>query len=179
LATFSGEAIRPTPDRVREALFSILLSRCGTLAGARVLDLFAGSGALGIEALSRGAARAWFIDSAPQAVKTIGSNLERCKLTAQASVISRDVWLMLPAMTGSGPFQLIFADPPYGRGAGPRLLAEIARLRLLAPGGLLVLETAGSDPVPEEIPGLLRLDQRRYGTTMIHLFAESASEVKR
>jgi 16S rRNA (guanine(966)-N(2))-methyltransferase RsmD len=177
LATFSGQAIRPTPDRVREALFSILCSRCGTLSGSRVLDLFAGTGALGIEALSRGAEHAWFVDSAPLAIRTIGSNLQRCNLSARGSIVSRDVWQALATLPASGPFQLIFADPPYGQGAGPRLLTEIVRLQLLAPGGLLVLETAVTDQVPVTIPGLQGLDQRRYGVTMIHLYQASAREV--
>jgi len=177
LATFDGQAIRPTPDRVREALFSILFSRCGSLAGSRILDLFAGTGALGLEALSRGADHAWFIDHAPLAKRTIDTNLQRCNMTAHASIICRDVWQALPTLAGVGPFQLIFADPPYGQDAGPRLLAEINRLQLLAPGGLLVLETADADPVPVEINTLQRIEQRRYGITTIHLFQEFAREV--
>jgi len=170
LTGFSGQAIRPTPDRVREALFSILFSRCGNISGMRVLDLFAGTGALGIEALSRGAGHAWFVDSAPLAISTIGSNLQRCQLPAKATILHRDVWQALPALTSSGPFQLIFADPPYKQDAGPRLLTEINRLHLLAPGGLLVLETANDAPLPQDPAGLQLLDQRRYGLTMLHLF---------
>lgn len=176
LTSFHGQAIRPTPDRVREALFSILFSRCGPLAGLRVLDLFAGTGALGIEALSRGAAHAWFVDSSLQAKRTIEANLQHCNLTGQASIIFRDVWKALPEIAAAAPFQLIFADPPYGQEAGSRLLAEIAHREMLEPGGLLVLETACADPVPADLPGLPLVDQRRYGITMIHLLQRPASE---
>ena len=172
LAEFSGQAIRPTPDRVREALFSILFSRCGNISGIRVLDLFAGTGALGIEALSRGAGQAWFVDSSAQSIRTIEQNLQHCQLSAKATVIPRDVWQALPALTAIGPFKLIFADPPYRQEAGPRLLTEINRLRLLAPDGLLILETANDELLPQEPAGLRLLDQRRYGLTMLHLFQQ-------
>lgn len=135
-----------------------------------VLDLFAGTGALGIEALSRGAGHAWFVDSAPLAIRTIDDNLQRCQLPAKATVIHRDVWQALPTLTTVGPFQLIFADPPYKQDAGPRLLAEIDRLQLLSPGGVLILETANDDPLPQDPAGLVCLDQRRYGLTVLHLF---------
>ena len=174
LATFSGEAIRPTPDRVREALFSIIYSRRGPLTGSRVLDLFAGTGALGIEALSRGADHAWFIDRTALAARTIHSNLQRCKLAERATVLSRDVWATLPILTASGPFALIFADPPYGQGAGPRLLEELHRCRLLAPDGLLVVETAASDPMPATASGFVALEQRRYGITILHLYQQTS-----
>jgi len=172
LADFSGQAIRPTPDRVREALFSILFSRCGSLEGKLVLDLFAGTGALGIEALSRGAGHAWFVDHAAQSVRTIHTNLQRCSLAERASVLSRDAWKVLIELTAVGPFQLIFADPPYGQGSGPRLLGELQRCSLLSPGGLLVIETSEADPMPALTPGFQLLDQRRYGITVLHLYQQ-------
>jgi len=174
LASFSGEAIRPTPDRVREALFSIIYSRRGPLTGIRVLDLFAGTGALGIEALSRGAAQAWFIDRAQLAARTIHSNLQRCKVAERATVLSRDVWATLPILTASGPFALIFADPPYGQGDGPRLLEGLHHYRLLAPDGLLVVETAASDLMPAQAAGFTTLEQRRYGLTVLHLYQQDS-----
>lgn len=176
LATFSGEAIRPTPDRVREALFSIVYSRRGSLTGSRVLDLFAGTGALAIEALSRGAEHAWFVDRAPLAIRTIDSNLRRCKLAERATVLSRDVWQTLPILTTAGPFELIFADPPYGQGAGPRLLEELQRYSLLAPGGLLVVETSACDPMPAQPAGLTALERRRYGVTVLHLYQQAGED---
>ena len=96
--------------------------------------------------------------------------------TGQASIIFRDAWKALPEIAAVAPFQLIFADPPYGQEAGSRLLAEIAHREMLEPGGLLVLETACADPVPADLPGLPLVDQRRYGITMIHLLQRPASE---
>jgi 16S rRNA (guanine(966)-N(2))-methyltransferase RsmD len=170
LATFAGREIRPTPDRVREALFSMLYSRYGALAECKVLDLYAGSGALGIEALSRGALHAWFVDSSRQALRMIGTNLERCRLAPRATIVPHDIWQALPNMAEAGPFAVIFADPPYGCDHGPRLLEEMDRLGLLAPRGLLFLETAASDQIPDRSGTLHLLDQRRYGSTLIHIF---------
>lgn len=170
LAGFSGREIRPTPDRVREALFSILFSKRGPLTGCAVLDLFAGSGALGIEALSRGAAQAWFVEHSRQAVGTIRQNLQRCGLDARAKVLLGDVWQMLPVLRGETPYALVFADPPYGRDHAPRLLQEIARYGLLAVDGLLCLETAVTDAVPDRCPPLQLLERRRYGATMLHFY---------
>lgn len=176
LAPFAGQEIRPTPDRVREALFSILYSRHGAMAGCRVLDLFAGSGALGIEALSRGAAHAWFVDSARTAVGTVRENLERCGLLAKATIITGDVWTALPPLAGTGPFDLIFADPPYGREQAARLLEAIGRHGLLAADGVLSLETATADQVPAAAGGLHLADQRRYGSTVLHFYQASSEE---
>lgn len=170
LASFGGRDIRPTPDRVREALFSIILSRRGSLAGAKVLDLFAGSGALGIETLSRGGAHAWFVDNSRQSMTVIQENLVRCRLPGQATMIMRDIWAALPVAAGSGPFDVIFADPPYGGELVTRLLEESGRLALLAPNGLLCLETAASDRVPLQVGPLRLQDQRRYGLTMLHFY---------
>ena len=176
LAGFSGREIRPTPDRVREALFSILYSMRGPLSGCTVLDLFAGSGALGIEALSRGARHAWFVDSLRPAIDTIRQNLARCELADRATVIMADLWGVLPKLVGIGPFDLLLADPPYAAGHAPRLLQEISRLGLLASDGLLCLETAPADPVPDQVNNLALLDRRRYGSTMLHFFHTAAEE---
>lgn len=170
LADFPGREIRPTPDRVREALFSMLFSRRGPWSGARVLDLFAGSGALGIEALSRGAAHAWFVDHSRRAAGIIRMNLERSRLVDRATVIVADIWPSLPELGKAAPFALIFADPPYGGVPVPQLLREISRLDLLAGDGLLCLETSATDPVPDRGGNLQLLDRRRYGSTMLHLF---------
>ena len=168
LATFAGRDIRPTPDRVREALFSIIFSKIGPLTGCRVLDLFAGSGALGIEALSRGAGHVWFLDHSRQAIGTISENLQRCRLAERATVQRADLWQHLPALPG--PFTLIFADPPYGADLVPRLLEEINRYQLLAGNGLLSIETAPDDEVPDRAGSLRLLERRRYGSTLLHFF---------
>jgi len=177
LAAFTGREIRPTPDRVREALFSILYSRRGPLIGCMVLDLFAGSGALGIEALSRGAAQARFVEHSRQAIDTIRRNVQACGFDARAKVSFDDVWRALPVLAGDGPYELIFADPPYGRDLAPRLLQEIERCRLLADDGLLCLETAPADAVPDRAGSLQLLDRRRYGATMLHFYQLSPEEL--
>lgn len=172
LAAIAGRQIRPTTDRVREALFSILFSRTGTLAGHKVLDLFAGSGALGIEALSRGADHAWFVDSYRDAVGTVRENLERCGLVPGATIVSRDVWKALPGLAAAGPFDIIFADPPYGCEQVTKLLEGVDQHGLLSHEGLLCLETAAADQVPTRIGTLQRFDQRRYGSTMLHFYSK-------
>lgn len=170
LAAFAGRNIRPTSDRVREALFSILYSRRGVLSDCRVLDLFAGSGALGIETLSRGAAHAWFVDNSRDSVAILRENLERCGFSARATVVTQDIEKALPTLAGAGPFDVIFADPPYGRDHAATLLERIDRHGLLGSEGLLCLETAVADPVPSQTGRLSLLDQRRYGSTVIHFY---------
>jgi 16S rRNA (guanine966-N2)-methyltransferase len=157
-----GAATRPTSDRVREALFSIL----GPIEGAAVLDLFAGSGALGLEALSRGAERATFVDRAPAAIRAVRANLEALGATAQ--VHARDVRAFLrDARAAGGPYDLVFLDPPYRDAAGLGPALELAPL--LAEGGRVVSESDRREPIA--LPALEVLDERRYGDTMIRIHA--------
>jgi 16S rRNA (guanine966-N2)-methyltransferase len=151
---------RPTADRVREALFSILGDR---VVDAEVLDLFAGSGALGIESLSRGAARATFVDDDARAVAAIRANLR----DAEADVVRRDAAAFLRNATGQ--YDLVFLDPPYRH--GPRLAAELSErvAAVLAPGGLVISESDRREPI--DLPGLTLQDERRYGDTLIRLHA--------
>ncbi len=176
LAAFTGREIRPTPDRVREALFSIIYSRLGSLDGRRVLDLFAGSGALGIEAISRGAVYARFIEQSAQAAAVLRDNLARCRIGGNAEVINADLWQVLPALEAQGPYTVIFADPPYAAGHGPRLLEAIDRHRLLDSAGLLCLETAAGEILPEVCGTLRQIESRRYGTTAVHLYCTDTAE---
>jgi 16S rRNA (guanine(966)-N(2))-methyltransferase RsmD len=160
IAAPKGLATRPTGDRVREAAFNLI----GPLEDATVLDLFAGSGAMGIEALSRGAERAVFVESHRDACRVIDHNLEKLRLTG-AQVVCNDVARFLAADTRT--FDLIFCDPPYDEYAAlePQLTRYLPRL--LVEGGLLVLETAAKTE-----PGL-PLEQRtsrRYGAARITLF---------
>ncbi len=173
LATFRGTTVRPTPDRVREALFSMLLSRLGSFQGLRVLDLFAGSGALAIEALSRGAASATLVEQAAAAAQTIRDNLTLCRLTDRAEVMVRDAWQALPALAKGGPFDLIFLDPPYNKGLAARAVQVIAAHDLLAADGILSTETAGEEELPESAGRLQRRDHRRYGSIMISLYTHT------
>jgi 16S rRNA (guanine966-N2)-methyltransferase len=159
LMTARGGATRPTAARVREALFSML----GELDGAVVLDLFAGSGALGIEALSRGAARATFVERAPPALDALRANLSGLELTQRARVLAGDA---LAALRGEDKYDLVFLDPPYATAAA---LAEALSRELpgaLRAGARVVSESDRRSPLELTLP-LLR--ERRYGDTMIRI----------
>jgi 16S rRNA (guanine966-N2)-methyltransferase len=162
LAAPKGSETRPTADRVREALFSVLADR---VIDARVLDLFAGSGALGLEALSRGAAEATFVDSAPAAVKAINANLEA--LDASAVVRRADARAFLrTARAQARHYDLVFLDPPYGMAA--RIGRELSETlpAVLAETAVVVCESDRRTPLPLELP---LIDERRYGDTLIRL----------
>lgn len=176
LATFTDNTVRPTPDRVREALFSILFSRLGPLEGKAVLDLFAGTGALALEALSRGARRAVLVDQGTEAARLIPTNLQTCRLQERATFLRSDVLQALPRLHRDGAFDLIFLDPPYGRGLVSQVVAAIDELGLLADGGLVCAEADRKDDVPDAVGGLCRVETRRYGTTAIHLFTQQPDE---
>jgi 16S rRNA (guanine966-N2)-methyltransferase len=153
-----GTHTRPTSDFVRETAFNLI----GPVDGATVLDLYAGSGALGIEALSRGARRAVFVDNSREACRTIGANL--ATLGLQATVLCQDAERALAAERG--PYDLILADPPYDFSAYDRLAPRFARL--LAEDGLVVLQTpAAAEP---ELEGLATRTSRRYGSARLTLF---------
>jgi 16S rRNA (guanine966-N2)-methyltransferase len=147
-----GLATRPTSDRVREALFSMLASRLGSFEDLRVADLFAGSGALGLEALSRGAAHATFVESDAKAATVIRRNAE--KLGAGVQILSGSA-LALPRLE---PFDLIFADPPYAPGSGTAVVRSVLEADWPARGGWMTVETSRGDEVE---PGGLEVDAVR------------------
>jgi 16S rRNA (guanine966-N2)-methyltransferase len=157
-----GRDTRPTSDRVREALFSIL----GSVAGARVLDLFAGSGALAIEALSRGAAQATLVDSARASVASIERNLAGLELTADVVRASARSFLGR-ARADARQYDLVFLDPPYRQasGLGPELSAALPPV--LAPGARVVCESDRRAPLELE---LALVHERRYGDTLIRIY---------
>ena len=157
-----GAATRPTSDRVREALFSILAAR---VADARVLDLFAGSGALGIEALSRGAQTATFVDDAPAAIRAIEANL--ATLRAAAEVRRSDVLRFLTsARRGAAQYDLVFLDPPYRDAERLAPALSEALPAVLAPGAVAVAESDRRAPLALDLP---LKDERRYGDTLIRI----------
>ena len=149
-----GLGTRPTSDRVREALLSMLGSRLGSFEDLRVADLFAGSGALGLEALSRGAASATFVESDAQAVAAIRRNAQKLGAIDRAQVIAGSA-LALPR---ADPFDLIFADPPYAPGSGSAVVQSILKAGWLASGGWLSIETNRADVLD---PAELELDTSR------------------
>ncbi len=167
LAAPSGRDTRPTADRLRQTIFDILAhgGHGDVLPGARVLDLFAGTGALGLEALSRGAGFALFVEEAVAARGAIRANIEALGLTGRTRVFRRDATQLGPAGTVA-PFALAFADPPYGKGLGEEALASAFAGGWLKPGALVVLEEAASAGIAA-IPGLAVLDTRRAGDTQI------------
>ncbi len=173
LTEFKGDNVRPTPDRVREALFSILQSKLGGFAELKVLDLFAGSGALAIESLSRGAASACMVDKSPASGKIIQENIDRCQLSDQTKLIVGDAWQALVGFTAES-FDLAFIDPPYSKGLAERALVEIDRLGLLSKDGIICAETGTDETLPEAIGQLQRIDQRRYGTIMINFYSHQS-----
>ena len=161
--------VRPTLDRVREAVFSMLTGR---IEGARFLDLFAGTGANGIEALSRGAATATLVDSLPKVSALIRRNLAKTRLHPNARVLLLDLPQNLHhACDPAGPYDLIYADPPHAFTDYDALLAAASDAKLLASGGWLLLEHPASLPPSEAGHGFTQVRQRRYGRTMLSVFS--------
>ena len=166
-----GQATRPTTDRVREALFGILASS-GVVEGARVLDLYAGTGALGLEALSRGAASAVLVESGREALAALRENVTSLGLAGSAHVVSGEVARAFGRIARSGPFDLVFADPPWAQvdaGEADRALATLARDGLLAEDATVVLEHS-SRTDPRDVAGLSRQSTRRYGDTALTFY---------
>lgn len=166
LLTPKDQSIRPTSSRVKEAIFSILAPR---VVHARFLDLFAGTGAIGIEALSRGASHVVFVEPARESLTLLRQNIERCGMAAQADVMARTAAEFLRRSSGSRCFDIIFADPPYDQ--LPRnVLSSIAQSAILGPNSIVILEHASAASVPEQIGRLVRIRQYRYGDTALSRF---------
>ena len=163
--------LRPTSDRVRESLFNVLQGgRFGdVIRDARVLDLFAGTGALGLEALSRGAAHATFVDDGKVAGKLIAVNIDKLRRGADAVLVKADATKLPPVKK---PCSLVFIDPPYGMGLGIKAMTEALASGWISPDALIVLEESNAQPAPR---GFRSLDSRRYGDTWITLFEISAA----
>ena len=166
LAEFAGENVRPTSDRAREALFNILALK---IYGARVLDLFAGSGALGIESLSRGAREVLFNDFSKDSVAIVKKNLTTLKIPVngtEAKVMQGDYLACLEQARGQ--FDLIFIDPPYAMEYGEKALKKIAEKGLLSENGIAIYER--DVPFNGEIAGLEKYDERKYGKAYLSFF---------
>ena len=161
------DRIRPTSDRARESVFNILASRIGVhLDGIKVLDLFAGTGALGLEAVSRGATSAVFVDTGAEARGLIRDHIEAFGIAGFAKLLRRDATALGPAGT-MGPFHLVFLDPPYGKGLGEQALASLRAGGWLADDATIVLEEAAE--VNLSLPEGFAVDDRReYGAAAVH-----------
>lgn len=158
----AGTATRPTSDRAREALFSMLASRMGSFEELKVADLFAGTGALGFEALSRGAAHCTFVESDRAAIATLKANA-----LALGAHLRSDIRAQSATGFAGGPFDLVMLDPPYGTGLGQQALARLVESRSLAPGAFVSIETARDEEIA--VPGLALETERVYGKARIAL----------
>jgi 16S rRNA (guanine966-N2)-methyltransferase len=171
LAAPAGQGTRPTADRTRETLFSMLASRLGSFEGLRVADLYAGSGALGLEALSRGAAHATFVENDSKALAAIRANLLAFKAEDRADVRALSATNLAPAQ----PFDMIFADPPYGAGSGDLVVEAVRGANWLTPGGWLAVETEARETV--DAVGWAIEAERRVGRARLTLIRASNSSV--
>ncbi|MDP8914730.1 MAG: 16S rRNA (guanine(966)-N(2))-methyltransferase RsmD [Pseudomonadota bacterium] len=164
LAAPEGRATRPTSDRAREGLFSMLQSRLGSFEGLRIADLFAGSGALGLEALSRGAAHCLFLDNDRSALAAIRRNLAAFGTEQRAEIRAQSVEYAMPP---PAPCDVLFLDPPYASGLAEMALNRVCNAGWVSPGGLVSLETERDRPPPP--PGFAIEAERRFGKAHILL----------
>lgn len=164
-----GEGTRPTSDRARQAVFNVLehAAWAPDLEGARAIDLFAGSGAMGLEAISRGAAFCLFVETDEAARGSIRENVEALDVVGRTRVHRRDATDLgdRPGSAGD-PFTIAFLDPPYRSGLGELALVELARGGWLAPGAVCVSEQSATEPL-QDTPGFERVDNRRYGAAQV------------
>ncbi|MGE5652660.1 MAG: 16S rRNA (guanine(966)-N(2))-methyltransferase RsmD [Bacillota bacterium] len=163
----AGLATRPTSDKVKGALFNILAPR---LAGSYVLDLFAGTGALSIEALSRGAAGAVLVESSRNAQRVITSNLEICRLSSQAQLVGGEVAKIIPQLKPASLINIVFMDPPYHQGLVEQTLAILGTVTYLEPRVVVVAEHHRQEPIPERIGGFVRNRVVTHGDTSLSFF---------
>lgn len=171
LYTPEDRRVRPTADKVRQAIFNILrhhaFSGDFALEGARAIDLFAGTGALGIEAISQGAQYCLFVDDSADSRALVRENVENLQLTGVSKIWRRDATKLGPLGTGAGgPFKLAFLDPPYRKNLVSPALASALEGGWLSPGAVAVVETAADEPVPD-ITGFTMCDERIYGETRV------------
>ena len=165
LSPVRAAAVRPTSDRLREAVFSILST---SIEGAVVLDLFAGTGALGIEALSRGARKAVFVDRNRDAIALISRNVQMCRLQGRSTVIRWDITRNLNCLVRAAcSYDLVFLDPPYDRGLVRPTLQHLCQGRFLASDAHLVVEHSPSEAFTPPPDGLSIADTRKYGKTLV------------
>lgn len=171
-------ATRPTSDRVRESLFNILAHGIAdfSLEDVRVMDLFAGTGALGLEAISRGAKFCLFVEEEAAARGVIRNNADSCGVIGQCKIWRRDATDLGPSAPQS-PYNLIFVDPPYGKGLGEKALHSIMNGGWLAVGGIVVLEEA-EKTIVADVKGLEPLDTRVYGDTQIKFYRATSFPAK-
>ena len=163
LNTLEGNDVRPTTDRVKEAVFSIIQFE---IEGRRVLDLFSGSGQLGIEALSRGAEAAVFVDNSPASIKVIRDNIDKTGFSDRSSVIPADAMMYISSCKER--FDIAFLDPPYGNKMIDAVLPYL--VRVMKKGGVIICETSYGEELPEEAAPFVKTRTYKYGKTLITLY---------
>ncbi len=169
--------IRPTADRVKESLFNILTVLLGGIEGLRVLDIFAGTGNLGLEALSRGAAQATFIDNHKGSVALIAKNLQTLGFNDKSHVLEKEALAGLRSLEKKeAPFDLVFIDPPYRQGLAERVLDYLAASELLDEDSLVVAEASSRETLPTVFGTLREFDRRVYGDTMLLFYRRASGE---
>ena len=173
LLSVPGVETRPTSDRLRETLFNIVSH---SVLDAVVLDLFAGTGALGIEALSRGASNAFFIERQPEAVAVIKKNIEACSFGSTAHTAKWDISRNLNCLKGKGPFNLVFMDPPYNKDMIPVALNNLKKSQSIADQAILIAEHSVSEKIEPLPKGFSITDQRVYGKTAVSFLVYEKSE---
>lgn len=174
LATPRGHALRPTSDRVKESIFNIL---GGEVEGKVVLDLFAGTGNLGIEALSRGAKKTIFVERAREALRMIQRNLLQCNFSGQAEIIPKEVNRAIGILEASGEsFDLILMDPPYEKGWIQRTLVKLNNHNIYHEGSVLVIEHGRREPLPQKTGRWAVIKQRMIGDTIISILQAGDSQ---
>lgn len=165
LASLSGKATRPTSGKVREAIFNICMD---SVADANVLDLFAGTGAFGLEALSRGAASAILVDSDRKGIEVIQQNIAACRESSRAKVFCTDITKSLRILRTAGiHFDLVFMDPPYHSRNVRDALINLAESDMLRKGAVIVVEHDRHEEIPTDIADIRITDQRKYGKTLV------------
>jgi 16S rRNA (guanine966-N2)-methyltransferase len=168
LAAFRGLDIRPTSDMVRKAIFDLIGQN---LEGLKVLDLFAGTGSLGVEALSRGSSKAVFADQSQKSIDLIQKNLRICGLEGKGIMWKGDLVRRFPEkrLLGEKGADLVFIDPPYEAGLVPLIMARLSHKQILAPLAVVVAETRKTEILPVEVEKLHLVKSKKYGETRIHI----------
>jgi 16S rRNA (guanine966-N2)-methyltransferase len=166
LAAPKGDAVRPTSDRVKEALFSMIAER---LPGAKIVDVFAGTGSLGIEALSRGAREGLFFESSAEAAKVIGENLDALHTSGRARLVRADYRAAMAKNSGYGA-DIVFVDPPYASELYAEAMQSLVAYDMMVIGGIAALESANDGDEDAEYRGFALIKKKRYGKTFIRLY---------
>ena len=164
----SDDVIRPTADRVRETIFNVLGQRCD---GLTVLDLFAGTGALGLEAVSRGAIKAVLVDREKEALELCRLNTDTFKFTDRVEIIAGSAIQTIGILGKKGRvFELVFSDPPYALAAGVSVLEALAEAKIVSNEGVAVIEHGKNEQLPERVGDFVQIDERDFGTAIVTIF---------